>query len=297
VAQRRKKTKAEDKAEEATPKKPRTRKARTKSPENEAVPAPEASGPDEGTSNANDRAWEAEPPSGEDTLPSQNPASGGPRVLLPGELYRRQDQWWWRVQLPGEDKATARPLKTNGEETPADSRGDACVARTTAEKVALALWEHAVEENTARRIRVESTEKIERLKAQFLDKVRHFTELVETANARLEAEQRARADAEARLAQMLQAAGPMRQTAGQAGLETPAPSRSTAPVPVPVAAQPALDGAVIPTADPSLPLETGLCECCGATGIALTHLTRIDSGQFLCPRCLAALRTEAARST
>jgi hypothetical protein len=42
-------------------------------------------------------------------------------------------------------------------------------------------------------------------------------------------------------------------------------------------------------------LEVGVCECCQAAGVALASLRRIDSGQLLCPRCLAALRTDAVR--
>ncbi len=343
MAERRKKIETGDQGTEAAAKKPRSRKVRTEPAVNEAVPPPAQSRPEEQAP--------------QDTPQAQDPVSGGPRALLPGELYRRQDQWWWRVQLPGEDKAAARPLKTNGEETPADGRGDVCVARTAAEKIALAMWEHAIEENAARRIRLESTEKIERLKAQFLDKVRHFTELVETANGKVEAEQRARAEAEAKLAQMVQATGPMtggtpalgghpehvgpspsgvnpfdRQPGAavppieQAGPETPIPiphppiaplptltpdlPAAIAPVPtsvqapspcerIPVHANPVeqTDPVVAPATVP-LPafVETGMCECCGATGVAMTHLTHIDSGQLLCPRCLAALRAEATRS-
>jgi len=35
---------------------------------------------------------------------------------------------------------------------------------------------------------------------------------------------------------------------------------------------------------------TSTCECCGEKGIEVNHLVRIDSGQFLCPDCLKALR-------
>ena len=275
MADRRKKTKAGAQDKETTGKKPRSRKVRTEPPVSEAAPPPVESRPEEGT-----RPQPEQVPS--DTPEPQNPASDGLRVSLPGELYRRQDQWWWRVQLPGEDKATARPLNTDGEETATEGGGDACGARTAAEKTALTMWEHAIEENATRRLRLESTEKIERLKAQFLDKVRHFTELVETANARVEAEQRARAAAEAKLAQMIQAAGSVPQNKGQAAPKERPPATPTR-AQAPVVARP-------------VAVETGLCECCDATGIAMTHLTRIDSGQWLCPRCLAAFRTDATRS-
>jgi hypothetical protein len=242
-------------------------------------------------------------------------ASQAPQIALPGELYQRADRWWWRVKLPGEDKAKARPLKAEGAKAAAEDR-------VTAEKIAFEMWEHTLQENAARQIKLESTEKIERLKAQFLDKVRHFTELVETANAKIEAEAKARAEAEAKLAQMAQAADsktedgglPAPQGAPQAHeVESTAPPVSNpqgpivslpAPTAEPSPVAPSEDrgphppaiGNVIPrdlAATP--PLETGVCECCGATGIATACLTCIDSGQSLCPRCLTALRTDVTR--
>ncbi|OQY03475.1 MAG: hypothetical protein B6I25_07990, partial [Planctomycetales bacterium 4572_13] len=33
---------------------------------------------------------------------------------LPGSLYQRNRRWWWKVQLPGEEKPKARPLKPVG---------------------------------------------------------------------------------------------------------------------------------------------------------------------------------------
>lgn len=296
MAEQRKKMKTGGKGKEATARKPRSRKVRKAPPAGEATSGPVNQPLDEQIR--------------KDIPTPPNPVSGGLRALLPGELYRRQDQWWWRVQLPGEDKLAARPLKTNGEETPADGQ-------EAAAKIALAMWEHAIEEDTTRRIRLESTEKIERLKAQFLDKVRHFTELVETANAKVEAEQRARAEVEAKLAQAVRAAGPRPQDTRQPAMKsrtqapvvarqgqakqpmsTPVPEPPAVAAPVPAAAQSGRTRPIVAPAVAPLPAstETGLCECCGATGIAMTHLTRIDSGQLLCPRCLAALRTEATRS-
>ena len=94
-------------------------------------------------------------------------------------------------------------------------RGSGRHDRETAEKTAFEMWEHALQENATRQLRRESTEKIERLKAQFLDKVRHFTELVETANAKIEAEAKARAEAEAKLAQMARTAEAKTEDRGQ----------------------------------------------------------------------------------
>lgn len=33
---------------------------------------------------------------------------------LPGSLYQRNKRWWWKVQLPGETKPKAHPLKPVG---------------------------------------------------------------------------------------------------------------------------------------------------------------------------------------
>jgi hypothetical protein len=165
-----------------------------------------------------------------------------PKVTLPGTLYQRGDRWWWSVKLPGEDRARSRPLKEKGAKA-------AVQDLAVAEALALALWEQNIREQAALQIQVENSQKIAALKAQFLDKVRHFTEVVESATAKAQAEARARAEAEARLR------------------EKAAPAMS----------------------------PTGTCDCCGSNGLPATELRHIDSGQRLCPRCLAALRADAAR--
>ena len=33
---------------------------------------------------------------------------------LPGSLYQRNGRWWWKAQLPGDEKIKARPLKPIG---------------------------------------------------------------------------------------------------------------------------------------------------------------------------------------
>lgn len=39
-------------------------------------------------------------------------------VNLPGSLYQRNNRWWWKVQMPGEEKIKARPLKPLGSRCP-----------------------------------------------------------------------------------------------------------------------------------------------------------------------------------
>jgi len=164
-------------------------------------------------------------------------------VTLSGSVYQRGNRWWWRVKLPGEDTSKARPLKAPGDKA-------ATSDRKAAETIAFDMWERAVREDAGRQIALQSTDKIEKLKAQFLDKVRHFTELVDTANTKAEKEAKARAELEARLEQVTRDAVP----------------------------------------------ATGVCECCGAAGLSLTDLTQIDSGQALCPTCLAVLRADATQN-
>lgn len=166
-----------------------------------------------------------------------------PRVTLPGTLYQRRGRWWWSVQLPGEDKARPRPLKEKGAKA-------AVRDRATAETLALALWEQAIREQAIVRIQAQSNQKIAALKAQFLEKVRHYTEVVASATAQAPIEVRAHAEAENR-------PGPMTTPAAPA---------------------------------------TGVCGCCGSNGLPAAELQRIDSGQRLCPRCLAALRADAGRT-
>ena len=161
------------------------------------------------------------------------------KIALPGRMQRRGSRWWWEVQLPGEDRARTRPLRLPDAKTATDDR-------KVAEKIAFEMWEQALREAAERRIRAEADEKISRLKAQFIEKVQSFTQIVEDATAKAEAETRARAELEARLKQV---------------------ASSTA--------------------------KTRACECCGAANTPPADMTRISSGQWLCPDCITALRAEA----
>lgn len=267
VVERRKKTRVrDDDGKGAAGKNPRPDKARPEHNSNEP-PDPQQDGSLEGQDLR-------------EPAPAQNSSLEGPRITLPGEFHQRADRWWWRVKLPGEDRARARPLKLDGAKAAVDDR-------ETAEKIAFEMWEHAVQENAVRQIRLESTEKIERLKAQFLDKVRYFTELVETANAKIEADTKARAEAEAKLAQMAQGTEP------RVPNSRPKAEAEELPAPQNDVRVGEIESTTPPAANP--PLEVGACECCGVTGVALAYLKRIDSGQLLCPCCLAALRADAVR--
>jgi hypothetical protein len=249
------------------------------------------------------------------------------RVALPGEMYERAGRWWWRVQLPGEDKAKARPLRAPGARAAANDR-------KTAEGIAVELWEQAVRQTGARQTTLDCTQKVERLKAQFLEKVRHLTEIVESANARAQAEARARAEIEARLNAVLQVTG---QSAAASSAEPWSPAVPQSPAqrpPFDVRAdvtrlagsavhtngpeaneEPALAQAGArperreaagtayevcstsrPAAEAAVPQpQTGVCECCGATEVPVPDLAPIDSGQLLCPDCLTAIHIDISR--
>jgi len=135
----------------------------------------------------------------------------GFRITLPGKAYRRGNRWWWRVKLPGEDKARARPLKAAGAKAAATDIEEA-------ERIAFEMWEQAVSEQAQMKARIESSESIERLKAQFLDKVRHFTEIVQNATAKAEAEVQARVEAEARLDELTRHTPPQTRACECCGL-------------------------------------------------------------------------------
>lgn len=212
------------------------------------------------------------------------------KVALPGDAYQRAGRWWWRVRLPGEEKARARLLKAPG------AQAAAC-DQDAAEKAALEMWEQAVRQDGARQITIDCTQKVERLKAQFLDKVRHLTEIVETANARAEAEARARGEIEARLNAMLRTAGPGTEDRGR---KTEDGGRRTA-ISAPEFQTPIVNSQVstpcpAPTGNHPPKPQVGFCECCGAADVPATDLKQIDSGQRLCPDCLNALHSDASRA-
>ncbi len=239
--------------------------------------------------------------------PAQRKKAPHLKASLPGELYERSGQWWWRTRLPGEDKAKARVLRTA-------ETGEAACDRNAAERIAVQMWEQAVRESQTRQITRECTEKVERLKAQFLDKVRQLTVIVESANARAQAEMQARVEVEAKLHAIVQTAGQKTTAASPPQTRDPMPQQTMPSESRPHAADPALCGAPSDDArrgiaqpknaadstpaapdDCDSPPQTGICECCGVPEVPVADLETIDSGQLLCPDCLAALRADVSR--
>ena len=58
-------------------------------------------------------------------------------TTLPGTFYQRGRRWWWRVQLPGEDKPKSRPLRRAGSRETATDKQEAA-------EIAAELWQAAV---------------------------------------------------------------------------------------------------------------------------------------------------------
>ena len=57
-------------------------------------------------------------------------------TTLPGTFYQRGRRWWWRVQLPGEDKPKSRPLRRAGSRETATDKQEAA-------EIAAHMWQAA----------------------------------------------------------------------------------------------------------------------------------------------------------
>lgn len=212
------------------------------------------------------------------------------KATLPGDMYQRAGRWWWRVKLPGEHRPRARALKTPGAKAASRDLEEA-------QTLAVTMWEQAIRQEESRRVTLEYEQKVERLKARFLDKVQSLTEIVRGASAKAEAEVQARAEIKARLDTLMQAAerkaaAPVeeRRTA-QIDTDEREPTRTE--VSVAVDASPCSSASAIEDRD--LPPQTGTCGCCGAENVPAADLKDIDSGQRLCPPCLKALHYDISR--
>ena len=146
------------------------------------------------------------------------------------------------------------------------------------------LWEQAVRDIAQRQVKTDADQKVAKLKAQLLEKVRDYTQVIERTMAKLEAEKQARVEAEAKLEQLTAQPNPMDIVIEPKPVEV---ATEPEPQPVQIVSEP-------PQRQPMpKPVQTASCQCCHAGEVPITDLTQIDSGQFLCPDCLAALRMEA----
>jgi len=123
------------------------------------------------------------------------------RVTLPGRLYQKNGRWWWKVDLPGEDKPKARALKPTGSRC-------ATTDCQEAEEIAREMWRLAVEaeaqaritakalaqaEKANAKVRAEAADAIEKVQAECEKKIRKSNRAVARA------EEKAKVQAEARL--------------------------------------------------------------------------------------------------
>jgi hypothetical protein len=163
-----------------------------------------------------------------------------PRATLPGRLYRKRGRWWWKVQLPGEKSTRGRALKPQGSKR-------ATTDRQLADEIVLTLWQEAIQAQAEALVRAEQTVRIQRLRRHFRQKIKALQDVIESAEARAEAETAERAKLEVKLN------GLWNQLT-----------------------------------------QTTSCDCCGRS-VPQSELLLIDSGQRLCPGCLADLRRAAQR--
>jgi len=219
------------------------------------------------------------------------------KVSLPGSLYRKNNRWWWKVKLPGESRIKARSLKPRGAQS-------ATTELEEAEELARAMWESAIRsevEAEARAmarekaevaakemaaVKAEAAETIARLKSGILDtvtnakaqyeaKLRQCDEMVAKADERIRAEAEKRTAIEAKYEDALrQYKEALAQAQELAKAEAESRIRAEAKLQEFVGAA----------------KRIGQCECCGRDDIPEEELTTIDSGQRLCPDCLAMLR-------
>jgi len=197
------------------------------------------------------------------------------------------------VKLPGESRIKARSLKPRGAQS-------ATTELEEAEELARAMWESAVrseveaetraEAEVAAKemaaVKAEAADTVARLKSGILDtvtnakaqyeaKLRQCDEMVAKAEQRAKAESERRAAVEAEYQEKLRQCGDALAQAQEL-----AKAEAEARVQAEAKLREFVGGAK----------RTGQCECCGRDAVLEEELTTIDSGQRLCPDCLAMLR-------
>jgi membrane protein involved in colicin uptake len=203
------------------------------------------------------------------------------KETLPGTIYQKKNRWWWKVKLPGEDKTRARALKPSGSRF-------ATTDLNEAQEIARRMWGLAIKTQTEAKVRAEAegkiksyteeiakvraeaAETISKLKAEFGERLKIYSEIADKSEqkAKMEAEARAKAEAKAQTE-----AKARLEAEERAALETKARAQMEAKL------------------NEILDSIKGSCECCGKKGIPVDKLVKIDSGQLLCPDCLKALRS------
>ena len=229
------------------------------------------------------------------------------RVTLPGSLYEKNNRWWWKVKLPGEARVRARGLKP-------ESARFATADRDEAEKVAREMWESAIRAEVQAQVRAKAREKAEasseemakvkaeaaetvarmksevvrmiaRAKAECEERLRLCNEMAAGAEARVRAESEKRAQAEERaMVESQKRAQTEERLKVESDKRAAAEEKAMAESQKRAEAEAKLEEAL------SSARKTTACDCCGKAEIPKDELSRIDSGQLLCPDCLRALR-------
>ena len=217
------------------------------------------------------------------------------KVSLPGSLYRKNNRWWWKVKLPGESRIKARGLKAKGAQF-------ATTELEEAEELARGMWESAVRSEVEGRakarekakdlaeevaaVKAEAAETVARLKSGIMDtvanaKAQYEAKLRQCNEMVAQADERVRAEAEKRAAIEAKCEDEVRQyKEALAQAQELAKAEAEARIQAEAKLQEVVGGMK----------RTGQCECCGKDDVPDEELTTIDSGQRLCPDCLAMLR-------
>jgi len=176
------------------------------------------------------------------------------KTTLPGTFYQRGRRWWWRVQLPGEDKPKSRPLRRAGSRETATDKQEAA-------EIAAEMWQAAALLEAAEPAKAEAPKDAGKMTAPAVEpKAEAREEAGGTPAPSVEAPAEAEPQDVARVAEVVE----------KAPAEMPVePDRSEAPAEL---------------------VRNAVCECCSRNHLLPSEVSRIDSGQLLCRDCLAELR-------
>jgi len=188
------------------------------------------------------------------------------KVQLPGTFFCRNQRWWWRVRLPGENRVRSRSLRPDGARCGTKNR-------KTAEALAFDLWQQALVAETEARIRLEA-------RHQSQEKAKAYADLLDRLNTR----------AERLLARQTEKPKPKRvsQRRSKSAKKTPQnSSKREEPVLGP------LSDFMLDYQDIDLPTSIVVCarcDCCATPFVPEVELSHIESGQNLCSKCMYYLR-------
>ncbi len=199
------------------------------------------------------------------------------QVQLPGTFFCRNQRWWWRVRLPGEDRVKSRSLRPDGAQWGTKRRKEA-------ETVAFDLWQQALIAETEARVRLDT-------RYQSQEKAKAYANLVSRLSTR---------------AQRLVAQQTNRSKRRQASVRRASPSKSTSAKTSPSGPKrkeqaqvtKALSNAVLDFSgiDHATSIViTAQCDCCATPFIPEVELSQIESGQNLCSKCMYYLRDAECR--